>query len=74
MHVLRGTVSRAGRSLGEKKAVPEHGFFKAAACSSYVPPWLGAIGSWRLMEMAGWRFPVGGGWRQLAVGDAHVLG
>ena len=49
-------------------------FSKTTACSSYVQPWLVAIGGWRLVEIAGWRLAaVGGGWRQLAVGDGWLV-
>ena len=47
-------------------------FSKTTTCSSYVPPWLVAIGGWRLVEIAGWRLVVGGVWRQLAVGDGWL--
>ena len=40
-------------------------FSKTTACSSYVQPWLVAIGGWRLVEIAGWQLAVGG-WRRLA--------
>ena len=59
----------------EKKSVPERQFCKKTACSSYVQPWLVAVGGWRLVAIAGWRLAVGGwrlvaagGWRRLAVG------
>ena len=48
-------------------------FSKTTACSSYVQPWLVAIGGWRLVEIAGWRLAVGG-WRRLAaVGSSWQL-
>ena len=48
-------------------------FSKTTACSSYVQPWLVAIGGWRLVEIAGWRLAVGG-WRRLAaVGGSWQL-
>ena len=40
-------------------------FSRTTACSSYVQPWLVAIGDARLVEIAGWRLAVGG-WRRLA--------
>ena len=47
-------------------------FSKMTACSSYVQPWLVAIGGWRLVEIAGWRLAVGG-WRRLAAVDGRRL-
>ena len=46
-------------------------FVKKTACSSYVQPWLVAIGGWRLATGGWWRLVVvGGGWWWLvAVGD-----
>ena len=48
-------------SLTGKKSVPKRQFCKKTACSSYVPPWLAAIGGWRLVTIGGWRLAVGGG-------------
>ena len=57
-----------GRAVlnGKKKLFRYMVFSKTTACSSYVQPWLAAIGGWRLVEIAGWRLVVGSGWRQLA--------
>ena len=61
--------------MERKKTVPEHGFSKTTACSSYVQPWLVAIGGWRLVEIAGggWRLAVGGWQRLAAVGGSWQL-
>ena len=57
----------------KKKLFRNMVFSKTTACSSYVQPWLVAIGSWRLVEIAGWRLAVGG-WRRLAaVGGSWQL-
>ena len=64
----------ARRSLtGEKKSSGTW-FFQTTACSSYVQPWLVAIGGWQLVEIAGWRLAVGG-WRRLAAvgGSLHLV-
>ena len=53
---------------------PERHFCKKPACSSYIQPWLVAIGGWwRLavgawwrLALGGWRLAVGGGWWWLA--------
>ena len=50
---------------GKKELFRNMVFSKTTACSSYVQPWLVAIGGWRLVEIAGWRLAVGG-WRRLA--------
>ena len=50
---------------GKKKLFRYMVFSKTTVCSSYVQPWLVAIGGWRLVEIAGWRLAVGG-WRRLA--------
>ena len=58
---------------GEKKLFQSMVFSKTTACSSYVQPWLVAIGGSRLVEIAGWRLAVGG-WRRLAaVGGSWQL-
>ena len=58
---------------GGKKLFQNMVFSKTTACSSYVQPWLVAIGGWRLVEIAGWRLAVGG-WRRLAaVGGSWQL-
>ena len=59
-----------GSSLRErKKSVPKRQSRKMTTHSSYVPPWLLAIGGWRL-AVGDWRVvAVGGGWRRLVVGD-----
>ena len=65
-----------GRALTEreKKLFRYMVFSKMTAFSSYVQPWLVAIGGWRLVEIAGWRLAaVGGSWRQLAVGDGLLV-
>ena len=64
----------AGRSLrGRKtKSVPERQFCKKTACSSYVQPWLMAIGGWRLATGGGWWLVVGGWWL-IAVGSGLRL-
>ena len=54
---------------GKKKLLWNMVFSKTTACSSYVQPWLVAIGGWRLVEIAGWRLAVGGWWRLAAVGN-----
>ena len=57
-----------GRSLTEKKKLFQYMVFsKMTACSSYVQPWLVAIGGWRLVEIAGWELVIGGSWRLAAV-------
>ena len=48
--------------LKGKKSVPERQFCKKTARSSYVQPWLVAIGGW-------WRLAVGGGWWLVAIGS-----
>ena len=46
-----------------KKSVPERQFCTNTVCSSYVQPWLVAIGGWRLATGGWWRLVVvGGGW------------
>ena len=64
------TWSSAGGSFREKrkKSVPIHSFPKKTACSSYVQPWLVAVGGWRLVAVGGWRLVAVGGWRLVAVG------
>ena len=48
--------SSPGGSLREgKKSVPERQCCTKTACSSYVQPWLVAVGGW-------WRLVVGGWW------------
>ena len=79
-----GSVARAVLK-GEKKSVPKQ-FCKKTACSSYVQPWLVAIGGWRLVAVGGgwrrfgWRLVVGGWWlaaggwwRLAAVGDWQLV-
>ena len=57
----------------EKKLFRNMVFSKTTACSSYVQPWLVAIGGWRLVEIAGWRLAISG-WRWLAaVGGSWQL-
>ena len=67
----------------EKKNVFRNGSFaKKTACSSYVQPWLVAIGGWQLVAVDGgcwqlvvgdwWLVVVGSGWR-LAVGRCWRL-
>ena len=66
----------SGRSLTEKKEKKlfrDMVFSKTTACSSYVQPWLVAIGGWRLVEIAGWRLAVGGWWQLAAVGGSWQL-
>ena len=61
----------------EKTSVRERQFCKKTACSSYIQPWLVAIGGWRLVATGDWRLAVGdwrlvvvdGGWRRLVVDD-----
>ena len=53
----------------EKKKVFLNGSFsKKAACSSYVEPWLVAVGGWRQLVAvgSGWRLVAAGGWRLVA--------
>ena len=77
----RGVEGPPGRSLAGKKLFWYMVFSKTTACSSYVQPWLVAVGGWRLVEIAGWRLAVGGwwlaavggSWRQLAVGDGWLV-
>ena len=38
---------------GKKKSVAEREFCKKTACSSYVQPWLVALGGWRLVAIGG---------------------
>ena len=68
----------AGGSLREKqkkkKSVPVHSFPKKTACSSYVQPWLVAVGGWQLATGGWWWLVVvGGGWRRLVVGGGWPL-
>ena len=73
--LLRGS----GRSLTEKKSVPEPVFPKKPAGTPCAQPWLVAVGGWwRLVVVGGgWWWlvvgggwlAVGGGWRRLVVGD-----
>ena len=57
---------QSGRSLtGKKNLFRNMVFSKTTACSSFVQPWLVAIGGWRLVGVAGCRLAVGG-WRRLA--------
>ena len=65
--------TQTGRSLREKKSCPLGQFCKKTTCSSYVQPWLVAIGCWRLVAISGWQLAVGGGWWRLAVGDWWLL-
>ena len=67
---------QSGAQRGKKKLFRNMVFSKTTACSSYVQPWLVAIGSWRLVEIASWRlaavggswqFVMGGWWRLAAV-------
>ena len=39
---------------------------KKTACSSYVQPWLVAIGGWQLAVVGDWQLAVSGGWWWLA--------
>ena len=48
-------------------------FSKTTACSSYVQPWLVAIGGWRLVEIAGWRLAVGGWWLAVVGGSWQLV-
>ena len=51
----------------EKNLLRNMVFSKTTACSSYVQPWLVAIGGWWRLPVGGWRLAaVGGSWRQLA--------
>ena len=63
------SASRGRAVLNRKKKLFRYMVFsKTTACSSYVQPWLVAIGGWRLVEIAGWRLTaVGGSW-QLVMG------
>ena len=72
--MFSGVGDSPGRSLtGKKKLFRYMVFSKTTACSSYVQPWLVAIGGWWLVEIAGWRLAVGG-WRRLAaVGGSWQL-
>ena len=57
----------------EKKSVPEWQFCKKTACSSYIQPWLVAIGGWQLATGVWWRLVVvGGGW-WLVIGGSWRL-
>ena len=66
----RGVLKR-----GKKKVFLNGSFCKKTACSSYVQPWLVAIGGWRLATGGWWRLVVVdggwwlviGGWWRLAV-------
>ena len=51
---------------------PERQFCKKTACSSYVQPWLVAIGDWRLAVGGDWRLAVGD-WRLVVVGGGWWL-
>ena len=62
-----------GGSLREKKSVPKLQFCKKTARSSYVQPWLVAIGGWRLVAIGGWRLVAVGGWWRLVVGRGWWL-
>ena len=44
--------------LKRKRTVPERQFCQKTACSSYVQPWLAAVGGWRLVAFGGWRLVV----------------
>ena len=66
-------VQRRAVLNGKEKLFRYMVFSKTTACSSYVQPWLVAIGGWRLVEIAGWRLAVGS-WRRLAaVGGSWQL-
>ena len=58
---------------GKKKLFRNMVFSKTTACSSYVQPWLVAIGGWRLVEIGGCRLAVGGWRRLVAVGSSWQL-
>ena len=59
--------------LNEKKSVPAPRFPKKTACSSYVQPWLVAVGGWRLAAIGGWQLATGGWWRLVVVGGGWWL-
>ena len=59
---IRGVLKR------EKKRVPERQFCEKTACSSYVQPWLVAVGGWRVVAIGSWRLATGGWWRLVVVG------
>ena len=61
------------RQKKRKKRAPVHSFPKKTACSSYVQPWLVAVGSWRLVAVGGWRLATGGWWRLVVVGGGWWL-
>ena len=56
----------------EKKGAPKRQFCKKTAWSSYVQPWLVAIGSWQLAVGGWWRLVVGDWWL-VAVGSGWQL-
>ena len=65
----------AGGSLRgtEKNVFPKRQFCKKTACSSYVQPWLVAIGGLRLVAIGSWRLATGGWWRLVVVGGGWWL-
>ena len=64
-HTFTST-DQGGSLRGGGGGVPERQFCKKTACSSYVQPWLVAIGGWRLVAIGGWLAV--GDWRLVAVG------
>ena len=66
-------VIKAGRSLTEKKSVPEPVFPKKPAGTPCAQPWLVAVGGWRLAAVDGGQLATGSWWQLVVVGGSWWL-
>ena len=67
-------MGRAVLTREKKNSVPKWQFCKKTACSSYVQPWLVAIGGWRMVAVGGCWWVIGGWWRLAVVGGWRLVG